>query len=71
MVSRARVMNSSCFFSVGFLRPDYYQTPTLFTLAVKENHSPGIKDFYRLGTTVKPVLSGPVLNGHPLLNGQL
>ena len=22
-------------------------------------------------TTVKPVLSGPVLNGHPLLSGQL
>ena len=30
--------------------------------------------FYTLGqkeVTVKPVLSGPVLNGHPLLNGQL
>ena len=24
-----------------------------------------------LGNTVKPVLSGPVLNGHPLLSGQL
>ena len=23
------------------------------------------------GATVKPVLSGPVLNGHPLLSGQL
>ena len=50
----ARVMNSSCLFSVGFRRPDYYQTPTLFTLPVKESHSPVIKDFYRLGTSGLP-----------------
>ena len=27
--------------------------------------------FMMLCYTVKPVLSGPVLNGHPLLSGQL
>ena len=26
---------------------------------------------YSVSNTVKPVLSGPVLNGHPLLSGQL
>ena len=26
---------------------------------------------YNIRSTVKPVLSGPVLNGHPLLTGQL
>ena len=60
MTSRARVINSLCFFFlcvffvVGFFRPDYYHTPMLLTLAVKENHSLVIKDFCTLGTSGLP-----------------
>ena len=47
------------------------KTETLFNCKIADISYPRWVRGGGGGSTVKPVLSGPLLNGHPLLSGQL